>query len=216
MEKNGATGEDNLKKMSAETKICPYCAERIKAKAIKCKHCKSMLEDNKSDFQNASKDQSYKSYLSNYGAAKELLEFRKLLINCLEEAYVATLVKINKGELLFIGELMLWGATDYIGQARKEDTAHAMLIHLELVLEEDFFVPNDLAFMDNIEDLQKKYWASTIISSGGIAFGLMFDKEWNFSGDKDICMQIVSEILTSKDVMSQLRESGIRGSAYYQ
>ena len=174
-----------------------------------------MLEDNKSEFQNASKDKSYKSYLSNYGAAKELLEFRKLLINCLEEAYVATWVKINKGQLRFIGELMLWGATDYMGQTRKEDTAHAMLIHLELVLDEDFFLPNALDFMDNIEDLQKKYWASAIITSGGIAFGLMFDKEWNFTGDKDICMQKVSEILTSKDVMSQLRKSGIRGSAYY-
>ena len=110
---------------------------------------------------------------------------------------------------------MLWGATDYIGQARKEDTGHAMMIHLELVLDEDFFLPNALDFMENIEELQKKYWAFTIITSGAIAFGQMFDKEWNFTGDKDICREKVFEILTSKDVMSLLREGGIRGSKDY-
>lgn len=28
------------------TKVCPYCAEAIKAGAIKCKHCGSMLDGN--------------------------------------------------------------------------------------------------------------------------------------------------------------------------
>lgn len=29
---------------SSETKVCPFCAEEIKFKAIKCKHCGSMLD----------------------------------------------------------------------------------------------------------------------------------------------------------------------------
>ncbi len=32
------------RKLSAETKKCPFCAEKIKFDAIKCKHCKSDLE----------------------------------------------------------------------------------------------------------------------------------------------------------------------------
>ena len=31
-----------------ETKDCPYCGEQINAKAIKCKHCQSMLNSNES------------------------------------------------------------------------------------------------------------------------------------------------------------------------
>jgi len=31
-----------------ETKDCPYCGEKINAKAIKCKHCQSMLNSNES------------------------------------------------------------------------------------------------------------------------------------------------------------------------
>lgn len=31
--------------MSDDTKICPFCGEEIKACAIKCKHCKSLLEE---------------------------------------------------------------------------------------------------------------------------------------------------------------------------
>lgn len=29
----------------SETKLCPFCAEEIKAAAVKCKHCGSMIED---------------------------------------------------------------------------------------------------------------------------------------------------------------------------
>jgi eukaryotic-like serine/threonine-protein kinase len=31
--------------MQSQTKLCPYCSEEIKATAIKCKHCGSMLSD---------------------------------------------------------------------------------------------------------------------------------------------------------------------------
>lgn len=31
---------------SNEFRVCPYCAEKIKAEAIKCKHCLTFLNDN--------------------------------------------------------------------------------------------------------------------------------------------------------------------------
>lgn len=34
-----------MKKMEIDEKECPYCAETIKAKAVKCKHCGEMLGD---------------------------------------------------------------------------------------------------------------------------------------------------------------------------
>jgi DnaJ-class molecular chaperone len=30
--------------MMSDTKLCPYCNGEIKSGAIKCKHCKSMLD----------------------------------------------------------------------------------------------------------------------------------------------------------------------------
>jgi hypothetical protein len=33
-----------MRRMEAETKLCPYCAEEIRSAAVKCKHCGSMLD----------------------------------------------------------------------------------------------------------------------------------------------------------------------------
>ena len=39
-------GIEEHQTITEETKLCPHCAERILAKATKCKHCKSDLNTN--------------------------------------------------------------------------------------------------------------------------------------------------------------------------
>ena len=44
-----------------ETKICPYCAEKIKEEAIKCKHCGSQIEKDIKNLK-ASQHESYATF----------------------------------------------------------------------------------------------------------------------------------------------------------
>lgn len=48
-----------MTKMKSDEKVCPFCAEIIKAKAIKCKYCKSDLSFNKTS---TSKNKDYSSF----------------------------------------------------------------------------------------------------------------------------------------------------------
>mgnify|MGYP001098323073 CR=1 FL=1 len=41
--------QEEKRRMSGDTKQCPYCAEYVKEDAIICKHCRSRLDNNQSN-----------------------------------------------------------------------------------------------------------------------------------------------------------------------
>lgn len=70
--------------MTDETKTCPYCAETIKAAAIKCKHCGSMLNEITPESTSESKPQSLveeEASESHRNEAKVLYQTDEILVS---------------------------------------------------------------------------------------------------------------------------------------